>query len=499
MIDKIFLIEDHDEALKLWREKKVKALNLVHIDAHIDFGFHPAKPIEKIFNTAVNLKELKRNLEYTLAFRHYEKDFDRQTNIGNYIYPAIEAGIVKDFYWVVPGGLKEFKEAVKFIKNIFRSFSKQDSYQSGCMSQALRYTLKDGILSSNLFGRRFVVCTLEKLPVLRQNILLDIDTDFLIVDSLLNANNMAKIGRRKPWILPQHLVEMLKQKIRQPEIITISYSVNGGYTPMRYKHLGDEMAYFFSPQQLRRRFRNNFQAAKYFALFSSTNERKYYQKAVKLNPAYRAADNNYGPLYLGLRKFSKAKKEFSRIFAVDPKNPFCLCGLGNIALANKDFNKAKGYFASALKESQDEFFYKAKIQGLLGLAQAEFRLKNFERAKKLLLSYQAIELMFPGGHYLLAQIYEKERNFEEAVVKYKDALRLGFNTIEVMKKLLKISLHIQAKNDTIRYLIIRYKEFKKHFLSAKRLNLRRNKKIKDLHVFERKMANLERNLEKIKV
>ena len=110
ILNKVFLIEDHDEALKIWREKKIKAIDLVHIDAHIDFGFHPAKPIEEIFNKAISLKELKRNLEYTIAFRHYENDFDKQTNIGNYIYPAMDAGIVKDFYWVVPGGLKEFKE-----------------------------------------------------------------------------------------------------------------------------------------------------------------------------------------------------------------------------------------------------------------------------------------------------------------------------------------------------------------------------------------------------
>jgi len=295
---------------------------------------------------------------------------------------------------------------------------------------------------------------------------------------------------------------MLKQKIRQPEIITIAYSVNGGYTPMRYKHLGDEMAYFFSPQQFRRRFQNNSQAAKYLALFSSTNEKKYYKKAVKLNPAYRAADNNYGPLYLLLRKFSKAKKEFLKILSADPKNPFCLCGLGNIALENKDFKKAGGYFSSALKESRDELFSKAKIQGLLGLAQAQFRLKNFERARRLLLSYQISEPTSSQGYYLLAQIYEKERNFEEAVVKYKDALRLGLglglNTIDIIKRLLEISLYIQAKNDIIQYIVIRYKEFKKWFFRTKRLSLKNNKKIKNVHTVEKKMASLERNLEKIK-
>jgi len=65
--------------------------------------------------------------------------------------------------------------------------------------------------------------------------------------------------------------------------------------------------------------------------------------------------------------------------------------------------------------------------------------------------------------------------------------------------LLKISSHIQAKNDIIQYIIIRYKEFKKWFLRTKRLNLKKNKKIKNLHMFQKKMASLERNLEKIKI
>jgi len=127
----ITLIEDHHEALGIWRKKGFKGLPLVHIDAHIDFGFHPAKPIQKIFNEAKNLKELKRGLEYSLAFLHYERDLNKQTNIGNYICPAIQEGIVQDFYWVVPGGLKEFKESAKPIKNILKSVLREDSSKFG--------------------------------------------------------------------------------------------------------------------------------------------------------------------------------------------------------------------------------------------------------------------------------------------------------------------------------------------------------------------------------
>lgn len=486
-MNRIFLIEDHHEALKIWREKEVKNLDLVHIDAHIDFGFHPARPIKKIVNEARNLKELKRGLEYSLAFMDYEKDFDKQTDIGNYIYPAMQEGIVKNFYWVVPGGLKEFKESGKFIKNTVSNLTKNT------------FRLRSrGIISTEFLGRNFVVCTLERLPVLRQDVLLDIDTDFLIIDSVLNSSNTAKIGKRKPWILPQNLVGILKKRIKRPRLITIAYSVNGGWTPIKYKHLGDEIAYYFAPRKFKKHLKNNSQAAEYFNLFTSTGKKEYYWKAVKLNPTYRVADNNYGPLYLFLRKFSFAQDKFLTVLKVDPKNSACLLGLGNIALERRDFKKAKKCFSSALNSGNHRLFNKVKNQSLLGLAGAEFDLKNFKRAKELLFRYQTRQPLQPQSYYLLGRIFEKEKDFECAARLYQDAIRLGFGSIEPISRLLKVSSYLKEKNAINKYIIVRYNQFKKGFIRTKRLSLKKAKKVKGLRKIEEKMVAFEKRLEKIK-
>lgn len=487
-MNKIFLIEDHHEALKIWREKEVKNLDLVHIDAHIDFGFHPARPIKKIINEARSLKELKKGLEYSLAFTHYEKDFDKQTDVGNYIYPAMQEGIVKNFYWVVPGGLKEFKESYKSIKNIVGNLTK-NTFRLGSR----------GIISTKFLGRNFVVCTLERLPVLRENVLLDIDTDFLMMDSLLISSNTARIGKRKPWILPQNLVEILKKRIERPRLITIAYSVNGGWTPIEYKHLGDEIAYYFAPEEFRKQLKNNSEAAECFNLFTSSGKKEYYQKAVKLNPTYRVADNNYGPLYLSLRKFSLAQDEFLRVLKVDPKNPACLLGSGDIALERRDFKKAKEYFSSALNSGNHGLFNKVKNQSLLGLARAEFDLKNFRRSKELLFRYQTGQPLQPQSYYLLARIFEREKDFERSAALYQDAIRLGFGSIEPISRLLNISSHLKEKNAIIKYIIAKYKEFKKGFTRTKRLSLKKEKKVTGLREIERKMLAFEKRLEKIKI
>jgi hypothetical protein len=444
---RISLIEDHDEALAVWRRERVKNLDLVHIDAHIDFGYHRARPVAKVFSEARSLKELKKGLEQSLAFRHYESDFDKQTNIGNFIYPAMAEDIVRDLYWVIPGGLKEFRGSFRGIHKLIRNLAGQSRFLGGGR--------QEGLVRAQLLGRKFVICVLEKLPVLRQRVLLDIDTDFMVIDNLTKAANTVDIGKRRPWIMPEELAQKVRDRIRRPEVITIAYSVNGGFTPMRYKVFGDRVARCLSPAGLTGRGGKRIAASAFFERFVSTGKKEYYQKAVRLDPWYRAADNNYGPLYLSARKFSKAKKEFLRVLSADPKNPFCLSGVGNVALAGKDFKKAKACFSLALKESRG-FFPKARGQALLGLAQAEFGLDELAKARKSLSAYQALEPLAPEGYHLSALISEKERDYEGAAAGYKDALRLGFDPQGVRQRLLKISQHLRGKNDIIQFIDPKY-------------------------------------------
>jgi tetratricopeptide (TPR) repeat protein len=489
MSNPIFIVEDHDKVLEIWRKKNIKGLDLIHLDAHIDFGFYQAKPKEQAVKEAQSLNQLKQELEKSILYQRYQRDFAKQTNIGNYIYQAMCEGIVRDFYWVVPGGLKEFKKARKLIKSILKHYSRQDPYRSGYRLQAKGYRLKDGIISTKLFRRKFVICVLEKLPILKQKVLLDIDTDFLIVDSLLNANNTAKIGKRKPWIRPDRLVKDLLSKELKPVFTTIAYSVNGGYTPMRYRVLGDELAYRLSPLKFKQRFAKRHRASIFFDLFELTGKKEYYQKAVRLNPCYRAANNNYGALYLSIRRFSKAQKEFLRIARVDLKNPYPFAGLGEVCLQRKDYCQARQYFSYALRHKKD------LPSVLLGLAEAEFGLKNFKKAKFLFHRYQALEPLQPQSYYYLGRIHEKEKNFEEAAVQYQDAMGLGLKNIDVLFRLLKISCHLKAKDGIINFIIMKYKELKKEFAGTKRLSLKKkNREIKGLPRFEKKMAALERRL-----
>lgn len=487
---KIFLIEDHDLALKIWRKIGVKNLDLIHLDAHIDFSLPAALPIQKIFKEASCLKELKESLEKTLTYLKYENDFDKQTNIGNFVYPAIVEGKVRNFYWIVPGGEKEFRKSAKFLTQTLKSFLAD-------RKQRIEYARNSGLISTEILGRNFIICALERLPILKQKTLLDIDTDFLVIDSAINADNTKNIGKRKPWILPRELIDKVKNKVRHPEVITIAYSVNGGFTPMKYKYLGDEVAYYFLPKRFKRHFEKSSKAAQYFNLFLTSGNKDCYQKAARLNPAYQTTDNNYGPLYLALRKFSLAKKEFLRILKVDPKNPACLLGLGNIALERKYFKKAKKYFSSVLNSENHRLFREVKNQSLIALAQAEYGLNNFANAKKLLIRYKDIKPLNPQGYYLLGCIMEEEKDFQNSARFYQDAIRLGMLSIEPISKLFKISSHLLGKDAIIKYVIVKLKDLKKRFLRTKKLSHNTGKKILGAVLTEKRIIKLEKELLRI--
>lgn len=462
MKNNVYLFEDHDQALKIWQKKKIKNLDLVHVDAHIDFDFPQAEPLEAVLNQAKSVKDLKYKMEYSLAFSQFEKDFSRQIDIGNYIYPAMRGGIVNDFYWVVPGRSKEFGISRKQVIAILRRILKNGGERIKIIRPA------PGIITARILGRKIYICTLESLPAIRRPVLLDIDTDFLVIDNVKNSDNTANISSREVWIKPEELVNCLREKVSMPQVITIAYSVNGGYTPMKYRHLGDELANLFAPGKFIKQYQRNMRAAGFFNSFKATGRKKDYQFAIRLNRIYRAGDNNYGQLYLAAKKHGLAEKEFLKVKAVDSGNPASLTGLGLLALGKKDFKKAGILFTKVLKGKVTKsdgylsrLFVEYTKRSLLGLAEVEYGLKNLSKARILLARYIKLQPLEPVSRYLLAKIYDSENNFSRAARYYMDSSRLGLGGIEVLYRLAKILFRLKEKKSIIEHIKFRLKCFKK--------------------------------------
>jgi tetratricopeptide (TPR) repeat protein len=436
---KIYLRDNHDEVLKVWRHLGVRKLDLVHVDAHLDFVLHPARQPREILEQATTLKQLKESLEYTLCFLKYEKRLDKQTDIGNYIYPAMRDGIVRNFWWVIPGTAANLDQNFKSIKNIFKNaFS----------SQPVKLVKKGrGIVLCRALNRNFWICTLDSLPVFKHNILLDIDIDFLVIPDLKKADNRCDVGRRKIWIEPGILKIRLLEKIRFPQVVTIVYSTNGGYTPMDFRYLGDELAYYFNPAQFKRRYQQAIAAGNSFAQFRKTGEKACYQKAIKLDACYQAEDNSYGPLYLYKGNYSAAKKEIERILRVDPKNAYALKNMGIIHLRRGKYAKALQCF----KQAYTRLKAGKKPPLILHLAESNFRLKRYDEAEKLFLQYAKREPLSHLAAYYLGAICHAKKEFKNAGKYYCQALQLGHRNIAVLHNLLSVSFKLdrRGKEDII--------------------------------------------------
>ena len=423
---KISLIEDHHQALSVWRRLKFKDLTLAHIDAHRDFAFYPALALPEILKKAGTLKEVKKKLERTLLYQRYKGDLEDQLNIGNYIYPAMRDGIVKKFVWVAPAARKS----------------------GPC-------------------------CDIFSVRSIEKPLLLDIDVDYLI---------SGELSRRKPWIYPKGLSGLLRSKFPNPLCTTIAYSVNGGFTPLEYKFFGDELylrlkekqlddniekifslrdqaikVYFNdelsscakylkealrileNKQCLDVNFRERLFAHLYFWLFKSYwamgkkgRAAEYYRQALKSDPTYRAKDNNCGWLYLNKGDLKSAYAEFRRILFCDPQDAYASVGIGEVYLRRKKYRLSGDGFKKALSiEAKNK-------EALFGLASLYLKIGRLKQAERVLRRIRK-QALFNSRRYVLEAALGSKQGFPIKALKfYKKALLFGRVGVEAYADIFRI-------------------------------------------------------------
>ena len=196
----IFLMENHDEAYRVWREAGVREKILVHIDAHDDLVWNPDRaPID----------------------------------IANFICPALKEGMVREVFWVVPDQTWEDTGSRKpLVRRLHKILAKYPGKP---------HPLKVGrdLIAGAVLGRPLRVCTLQSLPLITEKVFLDIDVDYMVISKACHSSDQY---RGLPWCWPDALAAGLKARGIQAELVTIAYSVEGGYTPLKWKYLGDELA-----------------------------------------------------------------------------------------------------------------------------------------------------------------------------------------------------------------------------------------------------------------
>src|SRR5713101_7357848 len=138
----IYRIENHDEAYSIWRDAGVKERILVHVDAHHDMWW---------------LKKRER------------------LSIANYICPALQDGLVRKVFWVIPDGSWAIAGRRRHVLRQAKRILKDYPEPRGVLR------IERSRISAIVDGKPLEICPLDSLPPLEEDVLLDLDVDYLLI------------------------------------------------------------------------------------------------------------------------------------------------------------------------------------------------------------------------------------------------------------------------------------------------------------------------------
>ncbi|MBI4436445.1 MAG: UPF0489 family protein [Candidatus Omnitrophica bacterium] len=483
----VTLMEDHDEALWAWQRGNFSNRILLHIDAHIDFNWIPERSFSDLLSIS-SPQELEALTQQKIFWNFTDRGTESFVHIGNYICPALRQGLLRAFYWATP----EAPRGVSWEKEmgyIFREFRRNhpeaftDIRIEGTKAQA------------TLYGFPLIVCTLQNLPTIEEEVLLDIDTDFLISGFLEHGDEDPRC--KKPWLFPENVVDALRSKGIRSDCVTIAYSVEGGFTPLPYKYFGDALAQLIrdpsAPNDAYHHKRsaqafeeegkveetileyrkalgvNPKDAASFYNLSllflkrgEKTEASRLYREAVSADPTYATAYNNFGPAYQNLGQWKKAEEEYKKILTLDPNHAHALCGLGHTFRAEKDFSQALFYYEEALSKNP------RLATAYYGIGSLFFEQGEWDRA--LSAFRKSLELKGPEAilKFWIGSAFLKKKESRLAKENLLEAARLGFHPLLLHLRLFWIyfreGLTYKMGREARKILFLLWLETKNYFL-----------------------------------
>jgi tetratricopeptide (TPR) repeat protein len=278
------------------------------------------------------------------------------TTINDYVRAAVEAGFVREAIWVVP----------------------EPSWTRGSERRAIERRLASLAMPMR-------ACPASVLPAFSEPVLLDIDVDYFVMPD-----------QQQPWCYPGDLVDRLRERQVRTDVATIAYSVEGGYTPLEWKYLGDELAALLrGPLRSRTMEPPPGSAADYYRQAHAqldagrpSQARASLQHAYTLDPSYRTPYGSGGLVQMQRRNWSGARAAFERALALDPEDVFALAGLGRLAAREQRWVEAERWLAQSLALEARQ------VDAARALADVLFKLRRWDEAERLYM--RAIALALAG-------------------------------------------------------------------------------------------------------
>jgi len=334
------VLELHDAALGVWDEAGVENRILVHLDAHHDMWWI---------------------------------DDERSTTAANFLCPAIARGMFREIHWVVPDGAFHTGTARRALHRQITSMLRRHPAGSRIVNSGT------GSITAEIQGRPFTICTADTLPKIRDEVVLDIDVDYLVIPQV--SHNCADIHSDPPWRWPAEVVARLEHADVRASLVTIAYSVEGCYTPLRWKYFGDELAARLRGpadtgsiagfERMRDgvmalRDANVDQAKEHYLeaarllpgcaapehhlalLHLRRGDRPSAQfhsaRARQIDPSYATGFATLGPHFFWQARHAEAQAEFQDALILNPLDPHASIGMAWIAGARRDWRGAIEWF-----------------------------------------------------------------------------------------------------------------------------------------------------------
>jgi tetratricopeptide (TPR) repeat protein len=143
----------------------------------------------------------------------------------------------------------------------------------------------------------------------------------------------------------------------------------------------------------------------YHHLFALEEARKYYQRALRLDPRYPDALNNLAAVYHGEGKYKKAEKTYKRALKYRPNSAVTYRNLGTAYFSDGNYKEGANAYQKALELNPNSF----------DPDQTEVIEEKFSRRRRV------------AVNYCLAKAYALAGKDEQALVYLRKALDAGFN------------------------------------------------------------------------
>ncbi len=333
--DQVFLFEEHCSTLPVWWARRDRPRTVVYLDAHLDL--RPVAPQAMAsLQSCSSIEEVE-----ALGAPHYlDTSPDYAFGIDNFLYAAHKLNLIERLIWVTPPHIPRTytQQLIDYLQRV-----------DGITFEELTGFEEAGpnVMRGNLMGLDITICDYDRLDAvgIGDEYNLDIDVNYFV-----------RVPEDRFWIEPAIVISKIVDQLGEPSLVTISRSVESGFTPLAFRFVGD---YIYS------RFCRKSDQFKYYWRLSSA-----------------------------IQKLSRGKKEAGRKICEEltETNPEFAAAWYLLALISKDASERNRLLEEAA--SRDEKYRKDLARESISLLHRNKPLKH-KRLQRLLDTLEDLELT-PG-------------------------------------------------------------------------------------------------------